>query len=397
MGETETMRPLVEPGPELTAEQVSRYSRHLLVPQVGMLGQRRLRNARVAVVGAGGLGCPALSYLVAAGVGAITLIDDDVVDVTNLQRQVLHRVQDVGTPKVDSAARALRELNPDTALTPLHTRLTRDTVRDVLSGHDVVLDGTDNFDTRYLVSDACRDLRLPLVWAAVLRFDAQISTFVPGLPESVTLRDLYPVPPRPEDVPSCAEAGVLGALVGQVGSIMAGEVVKLLAGFGEPLIGRVLLLDALTQRTREVPLRPVGDPPLRRHGESRDRAGRGDPVGQNRNGGHHATRELVPLRELGPAQVRALDLARVTLLDVREPAEHAMGTLPGAARVPVGEVLTWTRDDLPEGPVVVYCKAGPRAERAAAHLVRLGHPDVSVMNGGILGWIDQVDPSLPRY
>lgn len=382
------MQPLVEPGPELTAQQVSRYSRHLLVPQVGMLGQRRLRNARVAVVGAGGLGCPALSYLAAAGVGAITLIDDDVVDVTNLQRQVLHRVQDVGVPKVASAARALRELNPEVALTPLHTRLSVDSVRDVLSGHDVVLDGTDNFDTRYLVSDACRDLGLPLVWAAVLRFDAQISTFLPGRSGSVTLRDLYPVPPRPEDVPSCAEAGVLGALVGQVGSIMAAEVVKLVAGFGEPLVGRVLLLDALTQRSREVPLRPVDAPPLRRHEPE---------VGTAQQGDRHTTREVLPLRELTPQQVRDLDTAVVTLLDVREPAEHAMGTVPGARTVPVGEVLTWSDEDLPEGPVVVYCKAGPRAERAAAHLVRVGHPDVSVMHGGILGWIDQVDPSLPRY
>lgn len=383
MGDNEVVRPLVEPGPELTAEQVSRYSRHLLVPQIGMLGQRRLRNARVAVVGAGGLGCPALSYLVAAGVGAVTLIDDDVVDVTNLQRQVLHRVQDVGVPKVDSAARALRELNPEVVLTPRHTRLTTATVRDVLSGHDVVLDGTDNFETRYLVSDACRELGLPLVWAAVLRFDAQISTFVPGLPESVTLRDLYPVPPRPEDVPSCAEAGVLGALVGQVGSIMAAEVVKLVAGFGEPLIGRVLVLDALTQRTREVPLRPVGAPRL---------GHRARAVAER-----CATREVVALRELTPQQVRDLDLGLVTLLDVREPAEHAMGTVPGAQAVPVGEVLTWTGEDLPAGPVVVYCKAGPRAERAAAHLVRLGHPDVAVLNGGILGWIEHVDPSLPRY
>ena len=402
--------PLVEPGPPLTPEQVSRYSRHLLVPGMGMSAQRRLLNARVAVVGAGGLGSPVLAYLAAAGVGHLTVIDDDDVDVTNLQRQVIHRADAVGTPKGASAEAFVRGLNPDVSVVVRHTRIDAANAQGLLRGHDVVLDGADNFPTRYAVSDACVALGVPLVWAAVLRFDAQLSTFVPGVEDAVSLRDLFPVPPRAEDVPSCSEAGVLGALVGQVGSIMAAEVVKLLCGFGEPLVGRILLIDALTQRTREVPLRPVG------------------AVVQPEQ--REQLRPVVPLPEVGPAEVAAMlgvgapssaagggeaptrpDVigscptgdgsvgAVPVVLDVREPAEHELGTVPGALLVPVGEVLSWEDLDhhLPPGPVVVYCKAGPRAQRAAAHLVRLGHHEVSVMTGGILAWIEQVDPTLPSY
>lgn len=378
-----TVQPLVDPGPELTPEQLARYSRHLLLPQVGLEGQRRLTNASVCVLGAGGLGCPAMVYLAAAGVGRITVIDSDVVEESNLQRQVLHRVEDIGRPKVDSAARALRELNPLVEVVPRQVRLTPENVRSELAGHDIVLDGTDNFETRYVVDDACTELGLPRVWAAVLRFDAQVASFVPTpwvRPEQATrLRDLFPVPPHPDEVPSCAEAGVLGILCGQVGSVMAGEVIKLVAGFGEPLVGRVLLIDALTTQTRIVPLRP------RREGAH--------PVPSAEPG---RLRPVLELRQVEPTEVR--DGWPGTVLDVREPAEHALGMIPGAKPVPVGEVLSWTSAyPLPEGPVLVYCKAGPRAERAAAHLARLGHPDVAVLRGGILAWIDQVDPSLPRY
>lgn len=398
--------PLLEPGPALTSEQVTRYSRHLLVPGMGIEAQRRLLAARVAVVGAGGLGSPILAYLAAAGVGHLTVIDDDTVDATNLQRQVIHRADAVGEPKAASAQAFVHSLNPDVSVQVRRTRITVDNAAELLAGHDLVLDGADNFPTRYAVSDACAALGLPLVWAAVLRFDAQLSTFVPGVADAVTLRDLFPLPPRPEDVPSCSEAGVLGALVGQVGSIMAGEAVKLICGFGEPLVGRVLLIDALTQRTREVPLRPAGavvHPPPR-EGSAQTPSPETSPL---------------PWPELSPVQVRDLiatpdppsvsrgrgqddrtrPVVAPTLLDVREPAEHALGVVPGARLVPVGEVLGWESLDghLADGPVVVYCKAGPRARRAAAHLVRLGHPEVSVMDGGILGWIEQVDPSLPSY
>ena len=402
--------PLVEPGPPLTPEQVSRYSRHLLVPGMGMSAQRRLLNARVAVVGAGGLGSPVLAYLAAAGVGHLTVIDDDDVDVTNLQRQVIHRADAVGTPKGASAEAFVRGLNPDVSVVVRHTRIDAANAQELLRGHDVVLDGADNFPTRYAVSDACVALGVPLVWAAVLRFDAQLSTFVPGVEDAVSLRDLFPVPPRAEDVPSCSEAGVLGALVGQVGSIMAAEVVKLLCGFGEPLVGRILLIDALTQRTREVPLRPVGavvQPeqreqlrpvvPLPEVGPAEVAAMLGaGPPSSAAGGGEAPTRpDVIGSCPTGDGSVGAVPV----VLDVREPAEHELGTVPGALLVPVGEVLSWEDLDhhLPPGPVVVYCKAGPRAQRAAAHLVRLGHHEVSVMTGGILAWIEQVDPTLPSY
>jgi len=375
---------LVDPVDDLTPDQLSRYSRHLLLPGIGLEGQKRLVNARVAVVGAGGLGSPALLYLAAAGVGRITVIDDDVIDVTNLQRQVIHRASDVGTAKVDSAIRAVRELNPSVSVTGFSQHLDETNVQSVLRGHHVVLDGSDNFDTRYVVNDACMTLGTPLVWAAVLRFDAQISTFLPptlGGAGAVQLRDLFPVPPKPEDVPSCAEAGVLGAMVGQVGSIMAAEAVKLITGTGEPLVGRVLLLDALTQRTREIPLRPAG--------EAASVRGWMPEAGESR--------EIVAIPEMSPEDVRD-QAADFQLIDVREPGEHALGTVPGARTVPVGEVLAWENlDAVDDSPVVFYCRTGPRAGRAARHLVHLGHPDVRVMAGGILGWIEHVDDTLPKY
>lgn len=390
------MADLVEPVESLTPEQLSRYSRHLLLPGIGLDGQKRLVNARVAVVGAGGLGSPALLYLAAAGVGHLTVIDDDDVDLTNLQRQVIHRVEDLGSAKVDSAVRAVRDLNPMVSVTAVRDHLDEQNAAEILAGHHVVLDGSDNFDTRYVVNDACVALGMPLVWAAVLRFDAQITTFLPPSvagDSAVQLRDLFPVPPRPEDVPSCAEAGVLGAMVGQVGSIMTAEAVKLITGTGEPLVGRVLLLDALTQRTREIPLRPR-DAAARE--ADRAAAAEGGPVrGWMPEAGE--SRDVVAIPEMRPDEVRdAMDDLEV--IDVREPGEHAMGTVPGARTVPVGEVLTW--DDLSavgDGPVVFYCKTGPRAGRAARHLVHLGHPDIRVMTGGILGWIEHVDPSLPKY
>lgn len=349
-----------------------------------MEAQRRLLAARVAVVGAGGLGSPIVAYLAAAGVGHLTIIDDDRVDATNLQRQVMHTTASIGQPKVDSAAAYVAALNPDVSVEVRHTRITPDNAVALLGGHHVILDGADNFPTRYAVSDASVELGVPVVWAAVLRFDAQLSTFVPGVADAVSLRDLFPVPPRAEDVPSCAEAGVLGALVGQVGSIMAAEAVKLICGFGEPLMGRVLLVDALTQRIREVPLRPVGADLA--HVER-------EPV-----------RELIPLEEISVEEVRDRERetssrSPIVLLDVREPGEHALGTVPGALTVPVGEVLTWDEVDghLPGGPLIVYCKTGPRANRAAVHLVKIGYPDVRVMTGGMLAWIERVDSSLPTY
>ncbi len=350
-----------------------------------MPGQRRLLNARVCVVGAGGLGSPALLYLAAAGVGHITIIDNDVVDLSNLQRQVLHRTVDVGTPKVTSAERALHELNPLVSVSARHTEVTADTVYELIRGHDLVLDGTDNFPTRYLVNDACVELGLPLVWAAVLRFDAQVSTFVPApwvpADQAVQLRDLFPSAPPPEVVPSCADAGVLGAMCGQVGSIMATEAIKLITGAGEPLVGRVLLIDVAGMSMRHIPLRPNPD--------------RGHPPSDATTGTEPEGATSVP--SMSPQGVAdALD--NLLVLDVREPPEHALGTVPNAMLVPLQDVLAWgDLAALDERPIVVTCKAGPRAERAARHLLTLGHPNVRVLEGGMLGWTEHVDPSLPRY
>ncbi|MGB5952590.1 MAG: molybdopterin-synthase adenylyltransferase MoeB [Ornithinimicrobium sp.] len=388
------MLPVVEPGPELSHEQIERYSRHLLVPGIGMTGQRRLLNARVAVVGAGGLGCPALLYLAAAGVGQITVIDNDVVEVSNLQRQVLHRSADIGVPKVTSAARAVTELNPMVMVNARHTDVTAENVHHLLARHDLVLDGTDNFPTRYLVNDACASLGLPLVWAAVLRFDAQVATFVPPpwvpATEAVQLRDLFPTAPPPEVVPSCADAGVLGAMVGHIGSIMAAEAVKLITGAGDPLVGRVLLVDAASMRTREIPLRPshhaVGGEVI------------ADPTGEPATTAHPAAADTpITLAQMAPTEV-VESLPGITVLDVREPPEHELGTITSATLVPLADVLNWSDlSALPDGPVVVTCKVGPRAERAARHLVDLGHGDVRLLTGGMVAWIEQVDPSLPRY
>lgn len=389
-----SLPPLVEPVAELSRDQLERYSRHLLVPGIGVQGQRRLVGARVLVVGAGGLGCPALVYLAAAGVGSLTVVDHDVVDVSNLQRQVLHRTEDIGVPKARSAARALHELNPLVQVRAVVAEVDAAGVHDLVRGHDLVVDGSDNFTTRYLVGDACAELGVPVVWAAVLRFDAQVATFVPApwvpAQDAVSLRDLYPTAPPPEAVPTCGDAGVLGALCGQVGAIMATEAVKLITGVGEPLVGRVLLLDVAAMRMREIPLRPA--------------PGRGATPGQAAHPAPGpapgAGAEAEPWTVLAP-----VDLAETlagerppVVLDVREPAEHVLGTVEGAHRVPLAEVLAW-QDLRPvgHGTVVVTCKTGPRAERAARHLCALGHPDVRVLDGGMRAWTDEVDPSLVRY
>lgn len=256
------MRPVVEPGPELTRAQLQRYSRHILLGPIGRDGQRRLLHARVAVVGAGGLGAPVIQYLAAAGIGRLTVIDDDVVEASNLQRQVIHSQATLGRPKATSAAEAASSLNPDVTVTARQVRLEQANATELLGGHDLVIDGTDNFPTRYLISDVCAELGLPVVWGSILRFDAQVSVFWAGeaAEPQVTLRDLFPHPPDEGTTPSCGEAGVLGAMCGQVGSVMATEAIKLLTGAGQTLLGRILVLDALTQRWREIPLQPPAAP-----------------------------------------------------------------------------------------------------------------------------------------
>lgn len=369
--------PLVAPGPPLTPEQLARAARHLLLPGIGVDGQRRLRAARVCVVGAGGLGAPVLQYLAAAGVGTIGVVDDDVVDTSNLQRQVVHGVADVGRPKVDSARDALAALDPTVTVVAHRVRLTDATVDAVLGGYDLVVDGSDNFPTRYLVDDACARLGLPLVWGSVLRFDAQVSVFWASPPAGVPgtrLRDVFPEPPDPETVESCDQAGVLGAMCGQVGSLMATEAVKLLTGLGEPLLGRLLVLDALRARWREVPLRPTSrraDPPPAR-----------EPV--------PAPRPVPPPPE-PTVSVHALAaaLARGGLLvDVREPHELASGGIPGARLVPLRTVLDGSAvPGLPrDRPLYVTCQSGVRSA-VAARVLRDAGLDATSVEGGVRAWL----------
>lgn len=384
-------RPLVEPGAELTTEEVRRYSRHLLLPDIGVQGQRRLKNARVLVVGAGGLGSPALTYLAAAGVGTIGVVDDDVVEESNLQRQVVHSTSDVGRPKVDSAVDALASLNPLVRVVPHRERLTADNALDLLAGYDLVLDGADNFSTRYLVSDACAMAGLPEVWGSVLRFDGQVSVFWSG--QGPTYRDLFPQPPPPGAVPSCAEGGVLGAMCAAVGAVMATETVKLITGAGRSLLGRLLVLDALDMTWRTVRIRTPATPTV--------------VTGLVDEAGACAVPEpavpveqVVGARELaGLLQARARGEADFELVDVRGADEAAVVAIPGARLVPLPLVLAGEdQHRLPrDRRVVLHCKSGARSAQALQALQEQGFGDVAHLEGGVLAWVRDVDPSLPAY
>lgn len=391
------MAALVEPGPELTSDQVQRYSRHVLVPEIGVLGQRRLGAARVAVVGAGGLGSPVLTYLAAAGVGTLGVIDHDVVDVSNLQRQTIHRSSSVGMAKTASAAAALAEVNPLVLVRQHHVQLTAANASQILQDYDLVVDGSDNFPTRYLVSDTAAALQLPVVWGSILQFDGQASVFWAG--RGPTYRDLHPTPPPPGSVLSCGEAGVLGVVCSTIGSVMATEAIKLICGLGRPLLGRVLIYDALDGSSRMVDLRP-------RPAAS---AWSGSAAAQPQPEAGRAI-DPVPVAAVSPSVLRSwIGTRPVTVVDVREPAEHQLGTLPGAWLVPLsrlrerlegagaGDDLTGALQSAAEsGELVVYCKSGQRSEIAVGLLRECGI-ESRHLTGGILGWIDSVDPSLPRY
>ncbi|WP_136520120.1 ThiF family adenylyltransferase [Cellulomonas telluris] len=384
---TRTLPPLVTPGPPLTLEQVDRYARHLALAQVGDVGQRRLLAARVLVLGAGGLGSPALLYLAAAGVGTIGVVDDDVVEASNLQRQVVHGADDVGRRKVDSAADRLRGLNPDVTVRTHPVRLTAENAEELLGGYDLVVDGTDNFATRYLVNDTCARLGLPWVWGSVLRGHAQVSVFWAGVEGGVDLRDVFGEPPAPGTVPSCAQDGVLGAVCAAAGSAMAVEAVKLVCGTGRALLGRVAVLDAFDATWREVPVRPRTDRPVAAPARA---AGSVDTV----------TTPDAP--DLTPADLRDLLAARdagtadVDVVDVREPGETAAGTLPGARLVPLG---AWADGSAlagldPDRTLVLVCRSGMRSARAAAVARAAGVRDVRNLDGGLVAWAREVDPAL---
>jgi adenylyltransferase/sulfurtransferase len=353
--------PLVEPVDELDQDERARTARHAALVGFGELGQRRLAAAHVAVVGAGGLGSPVVLALAAAGVGTLTIIDDDVVAASNLQRQVMHRMQDVGEPKVRSAVRIAADLSPRTVVHPVKAWLSQDNARELLAGADVVVDGTDTFETREVVASACEDLGVPLVWGVVQEFHAQVTVFWTDPPAGTTpvrLADLYP-PESMGDVPTCEQVGVLGSLCMQVGAILATETVKLVTGLGEPLLGRVLVIDSLRGRTDEVPLRPsVAAPPVQTH--------------------------IAAITHVDAVEAVTAQSAGATLLDVREPYETAEGVIPGAIAIPLAEILE-DPSRAGVGPVVVVCKVGARAVRAARALQAAGI-EASVLTGGMDAW-----------
>jgi sulfur-carrier protein adenylyltransferase/sulfurtransferase len=382
--------------PALSREEILRYSRHLILPEVGMEGQQRLKAARVLCVGAGGLGSPVTMYLAAAGVGTIGIADFDVVDFSNLQRQIVHGTPDVGRSKLASAADRLGAINPGVRVQTHETALTSANAMEILGQYDIVVDGTDNFPTRYLINDACVLARKPNVFGSVFRFEGQVSVFAaPGGP---CYRCLYPEPPPPGLVPSCAEAGVLGVLPGVIGTLQATETTKLILGVGDSLAGRFVVFDALRMRFRELRLRRDPECPACGDSPTITRL-----VDYDQLCGVTAAREkttLHPEAEITSAELKLrLDQAtdEIVLLDVREPLENKLCAIPGSLLIPLGE-LPRRLDELDGSrELVVYCKVGVRSAAATHFLRSKGFGRARNLVGGILDWIDKVDPSQPRY
>jgi adenylyltransferase/sulfurtransferase len=395
-----TLPPLVEPAAELTTEEIRRYSRHLIIPDVGVAGQKRLKNARVLCVGAGGLGSPALMYLAAAGVGTLGVVDFDTVDESNLQRQVIHGQSDIGRPKVESARASVAEINPHVRMVVHATALDRENILDIFRDYDLIVDGTDNFATRYLVNDAAVLLGKPYVWGSIYRFDGQASVFWAGPPaDGPCYRCLYPEPPPPGMVPSCAEGGVLGVLCASIGSIQVTEAIKLLTGIGEPLVGRLVVYDALELTYRTITVRK--DPTCVLCGpdatqtellaDYEDFCGAVSPEAELA-----AVGSTITAQELQEWRAAGKDLL---LVDVREPAEHEIVRIPDSTLLPKGEILSGEAlSGLPQNrQIVLYCKSGIRSAEALAALKGAGFRDAVHLQGGVLAWIRQVDPSLPAY
>jgi len=393
--------PLVEPSAPLSTEEVERYARHVLLPDVGMEGQRRLKNARVLVVGAGGLGSPALMYLAAAGVGTIGVADVDVVEMSNLQRQVVHGVADVGRLKSESAAQTLASVNPLVRIVRHDVRIDSTNALEIIGGYDLVLDGTDNFPTRYLLNDACVLLGKPDVWGSIYRFDGQVSIW--WAQHGPCYRCVFPEPPAPGLVPSCAEGGVLGVLCASIGSIQAAEAVKLIVGIGDPLVGRLMVHDALRQSWDALIVRK--DPECAVCGETPTVTGLVDYEGfcgipdgsvAGTAGGEVpriSARELADLLSGGGAS------SAVLLVDVRGSDERTIASIPGAQAIHLDEFRSGAAVlQIPfDQPVVIHCKVGGRSEEAARILIEAGHPDVRSLEGGVLAWVRDVDPSQPTY
>ncbi len=395
-----SLPPLVDPASELSVDEVRRYSRHLIIPDVGMAGQKRLKNSRVLVIGAGGLGSPAPMYLAAAGVGTLGVIDFDVVDESNLQRQIIHGQSDIGTPKALSAKASIAEVNPYVNFVVHEERLDNDNAMRIFDGYDLIVDGTDNFPTRYLVNDACVLLGKPNVYGSIFRFDGQASVF--WAEHGPCYRCLYPEPPPPGMVPSCAEGGVLGVLCGSVGSIQVTEAIKLLTGTGEPLLGRLMIYDALEMTYRTVNVRK--DPNCAICGEN------------------PTVTELIDYEEFcGAISEEAADAAAdstisvkildewlhereggerdFVLVDVRDPNEYEINRIPGSVLIPKGEFLTGEAlEKLPsDKQVVLHCKSGGRSAEALAIVKGAGYADAVHVGGGVAAWVNQIDPSQPSY
>jgi adenylyltransferase/sulfurtransferase len=378
---------------ELSQEEVLRYSRHLIIPEVGVEGQQKLKAAKVLLIGAGGLGAPLGLYLAAAGVGRIGIVDFDVVDSTNLQRQVIHSTRDVGRKKLDSAEEKMRGINPNVTVVKHETALTSENALAILKDYDIVADGTDNFPTRYLVNDACVLLAKPNVYGSIFRFEGQATVFAyEGGP---CYRCLYPEPPPPGLVPSCAEGGVLGILPGTIGLIQATETVKLILGIGQPLAGRLLLYDALAMRFREVRLRKNPECPIcGEHPTITRLIDYHQFCGVPRN---HETR--VDEGEIDVTEVkRKLDRGEdFLLIDVREPHERRIAHIPAAKPIPLGEFPKRVNELDRAADIVIHCKSGMRSAKACTILRNAGFHRVRNMKGGILAWSSQVDPSVPKY
>ena len=382
--------------PALTNEEVARYSRHLIMPEVGMDGQLKLKAASVLCIGAGGLGSPVAMYLAAAGVGRIGIVDFDVVDYSNLQRQIIHGTPDVGRPKLDSARDSLAAINPEVRVETHNLALSSGNALDLFREYDIIVDGTDNFPTRYLVNDACVLLGKPNCYGSIFRFEGQASVF--GAPGGPCYRCLYPEPPPPGLVPSCAEGGVLGILPGVVGTIQATEAVKLIMGAGEPLIGRFLIYDALRMRFRELKLRKDPDcpvcgerPTLTALIDYDQFCGIAPPAS--------AAADPPPSDDATVEQLKArLDQRdEPFILDVREPQEYQICNIPGSKLIPLGDLPSRLHELEGRGEMIVHCKSGARSAKAVKLLREAGFAQAKNLRGGILRWIDAVDPTLPKY
>jgi molybdopterin/thiamine biosynthesis adenylyltransferase/rhodanese-related sulfurtransferase len=395
-----SLPPLVTPAAELTTEEVRRYSRHIIIPDVGMAGQKRLKNAKVLCVGAGGLGSPALMYLAAAGVGTLGIVEFDTVDESNLQRQVIHGQSDIGRSKAQSAADTVREINPLITVTVHETRLDNSNVMQIFDQYDLIVDGTDNFATRYMVNDACVLLGKPYVWGSIYRFDGQASVF--WAEHGPCYRCLYPEPPPPGMVPSCAEGGVLGVLCAAIGSIQVNEAVKLLAGIGDPLVGSLMVYDALEMSYRKIKVRK--DPNCAVCGSQPSVTALID-YEYFCGGVSDAAKDAIVDATINVRQLKDMLDARergerdFLLVDVREQNEWDIVNIPGAVLIPkneflIGDALTRLPQDK---PVVLHCKSGGRSAEVLAVVKGAGFSDAVHVGGGVLAWVSQIEPDKPSY